>query len=144
MLSHHENYGRWTFYLNFYPVGSCTLTTNFARLRLWDFLLKNHIVKLSSDGIMKRPRVSRTKKTGERRHEIAPRRSRKKENRARTRVCSLCALLFRYNWKDRAENKGQGQFMAALPLGVGGWGLAAATAQHQRRSRESHYARPAK
>ncbi|TGZ49832.1 Uncharacterized protein DBV15_06205 [Temnothorax longispinosus] len=90
---------------------------------------------------MKRPRVSRPKKTtGERRDEIALRRSRKKKNRARTRtrVCSLCALLFRYNWKDRAENKGQGQFIAALPSGVG------ATAQHQRRSRESHYARPAK
>lgn len=41
--------------------------------------------------------------------------------RTRARVCSPCALLFRYNWKDRAENKGQGQFMAALPSGVGGW-----------------------
>lgn len=37
-------------------------------------------------------------------------------------MCSLCALLFRYNWKDRAENKGQGQFMAGgclQGLGVG-------------------------
>ncbi|KYN23041.1 hypothetical protein ALC57_04825 [Trachymyrmex cornetzi] len=82
------------------------------------------------------------------RDEIAVRRrsrKKKKKNRGKNEneVCSLCALLFRYNWKDRAENKGQGQFMAALPSGVGGW-LAAATAQHQRRSRESHYTRPAK
>jgi len=102
---------------------------------------------------MKRPRVSRTKKTtGEQRDEIVVRRrnrkkkkKKKKKNRGKNEneICFLCALLFKCNWKDRAENKGQGQFMAALPSGVGGW-LTAATVQHQRRSRESHYARPAK
>lgn len=57
---------------------------------------------------------------GRKRDEIAPRESRKKKKaRMRRKVCSLRALLFRYNWKDRAENKGQGQFMAALPSGVG-------------------------
>lgn len=30
------------------------------------------------------------------------------------------ALLFGYNWKDRTENKRQGQFMAAMPSEVGG------------------------
>lgn len=59
------------------------------------------------------------------------------------RVYSLRTLLFGYNWKDRIENKRQGQFMAAMPSGVGGQ-LAATTTQHQRRSRESHYAHPAK
>ncbi|EZA56641.1 hypothetical protein X777_02245 [Ooceraea biroi] len=49
-------------------------------------------------------------------------------------------------WLDvwTAGNKGQGQFMAVLPPPEPrGW-LAAAMAQHQRRPRESHYARPAK
>lgn len=64
--------------------------------------------------------------------------------RTPTRVCSLRALLFGYNWKDHAENKGQGQFMAALPPGAG-W---LAGCSHSRNirdgARESHYARPAK
>ncbi|KYN39810.1 hypothetical protein ALC56_05797 [Trachymyrmex septentrionalis] len=45
------------------------------------------------------------------RDEIAVRRrsrkkKKKKKKRGKNEVCFLCALLFRYNWKDRAENKG--------------------------------------
>lgn len=142
-----------TFYLNFYPCAASTLTTDFTGLRLWDFLLKNHIVKLSSDGIMKSPSVSRTKKTTrERRDEIALRRrsrKKKKKNRGRQDGRSIrgsvpCALFY-LGIIGRTAQKTKGRASSWRPClrGVGGW-LAVATAQHQRRSRESYYARPAK
>jgi len=71
ILSRHEDHGRWTFYLNFYLCSVLSTDPHYklSGFRLWDFPFKNHIVKLSSDSIMKRPRVSRTKKTtGEQRN----------------------------------------------------------------------------
>ncbi|KYN01353.1 hypothetical protein ALC62_07972 [Cyphomyrmex costatus] len=136
----------WMFCLNFYPCAEfCTLTVDqippmrFPTQKPYRKTLERRYNE-EAKSLKNQENYGRTT-----RDEIALRRSRKKKNRSKNEneVCSRCALLFRYNWKDRAENKGQGQFMAALPSGVGGW-LAAATAQHQRRSRESHYARPAK
>ncbi|KYQ49840.1 hypothetical protein ALC60_11015 [Trachymyrmex zeteki] len=58
------------------------------------------------------------------------------------RKLRLCALLFRYNWKDRAENKGQGQFMAALPNGGirrerKGWTSGQIRGKKRKRAREN-------
>lgn len=89
---------------------------------------------------MKRPRVSRTKRTtgeGDKKRKREKERDKTRKNKkqkkrrrrrrrrrtgvvgTKTRVYSLRTLLFGYNWKDRIENKRQGQFMAAMPSGVG-------------------------
>ncbi|KYM77694.1 hypothetical protein ALC53_11704 [Atta colombica] len=134
------------------PWHPCTHSTGHMRLAVCDDARKTFMLFLSRFSYyrfcqtppMRFPTQKPYRKTLEQRRN-RKKKKKKKKNRDKNEneICFLCALLFKCNWKDRAENKGQGQFMAALPSGVGDW-LTAATVQHQRRMRESHYARPAK